>query len=136
LYYTGISYIATQFDKVEESINGFYGLLNDMPLSEKSFEVAKESFLQSLRTERTTRADIFFAYQRAQKLGMREDIREVMYRKGLSLTLDDLKLYQQKHLKDKNQTILVLGKEKDVSKKVLKKFGKLKKLKMEEIFGY
>jgi predicted Zn-dependent peptidase len=53
-YYTGISYIATQFDKVEEAINGFYDLLNNMPLSQKSFDIAKESVLQTLRTERTT----------------------------------------------------------------------------------
>jgi len=135
-YYTGISYIATQFDKVEESINGFYSLLNNMPMAEKSFEIAKESFVQNLRTERITRSDIFFAYQRAQKLGMSEDIRKIMFEAAQKFTLDDLKAYQEKHLKNKKQTILVLGSEKDLSMKVLKKFGKLSKLTLEDIFGY
>ncbi len=135
-YYTGISYIATQFDKVEESINGFYDLLNNMPMSQKSFDIAKESFIQTLRTERTTRANIFFAYMSAQKLGLDEDINILMFEKAQSLTLEDLKKYQEQHLKDQFHTILVLGNENDLSMKTLKKFGKLKKLKMETIFGY
>ncbi len=135
-YYTGISYIATQFDKVDEAVRGFFTLLNDMPRSEKSFEIAKESMIQSLRTERTTRSDIFFAYQRAQKLGLEEDIRELIFKMAKNYTLDDLQKYQAQHLKDKTHTILVLGNSKDLSMKVLKKFGKLKKLKIEDVFGY
>jgi len=136
MYYTGISYIATQFDKVEEAINGFYTLLNDMPMSQKSFDIAKESFIQNLRTDRTTRADIFFAYQRALKLGIEDDLRKIMFESAQEYTLDDLKKYQEQHLKNKTHTILVLGNEKDLSMKVLKKFGKVKKLKLETIFGY
>lgn len=135
-FYTGISYIATQFDKVQEAINGFYGLLNNMPKSEKSFEIAKESLIQSLRTERITRADIFFAYQRALKLGMKEDVRRLMFSMVNDYTLEDLQKYQEKNLKNKTHTIVVLGNEKDLSMKVLKKFGKVKKMKLEDIFGY
>jgi len=135
-YYTGISYIATQFDKVEEAINGFYDLLNNMPLSQKAFDVAKESVLQTLRTERTTRASIFFAYQRAQKLGLNEDVNELVLKMAQDFTLDDVKKFQENYLKDKTHTILILGNQKDLSMKLLKKFGKVKKIKMETLFGY
>ncbi len=135
-YYTGISYIATQFDKVEEAINGFYDILNNMPLSQKSFDIAKESVLQTLKTERTTREDIFFAYQAAQKLGLNEDVNKLVFSMIPNFTMDDIKNFQETYLKDKTHTILVLGNENDLSMKVLKKFGKLKKLTMEDIFGY
>jgi predicted Zn-dependent peptidase len=135
-YYTSISYIATQYDKVEEAINGFYSLLNDMPMSEKAFEIAKDAFILKLRTERITRADIFFAYHRALKLGLKEDIRRLMFVMAENLTLEDLRRYQQEYLKNKKHTTLVLGNENDLKTKTLKKFGKVKKLKMEEIFGF
>jgi predicted Zn-dependent peptidase len=135
-FYTGISYIATQFDKVEEAINGFYDLLNNMPLSQKAFDIAKESVIQTLRTERTTREDIFFTYQQAQKLGLNEDINELVLKMIQNFTMDDVKNFQEAYLKDKTHTILVLGNEEDLSMKVLKKFGKVQKLTMEDIFGY
>lgn len=134
--YTGISYIATQFDKVEEALNGFYELLNNMPLSQKAFDIAKESMIQNLRTERITRSDILFTYESALKLGINEDIRKVMFEMVQDYTFEDIKRFQESYVKNKTHTILVLGNEDDLSMKVLKKYGKLKKLTIEEIFGY
>jgi predicted Zn-dependent peptidase len=135
-YYTGISYIATQFDKVDEAITGFYELLNNMPESEKSFQLAKESMIQSMRSDRITRSDIFFAYKRAQKLGLKDDIRRTTFEVVQNLRFDDLRKFHNSNLKDKTHTILVVGNKDDLSMKDLKKYGKLKKLKMKDIFGY
>lgn len=135
-YYTGLSYIATQFDKIEEAVNGFYELKNNMPLAEKSFDIAKESVIQNIRTDRIVRANILFARERANKLGINEDIRETVFNDVQKFNINDVKDFQMKNLKDKNHTILVLGAKKDVPTKTLKKFGKVKSLKIDKIFGY
>jgi len=135
-YYTGLSYIATQFDKIEEAVNGFYELKNNMPLAEKSFDIAKESVIQNIRTDRIVRANILFARERANKLGIDEDIRKTVFNDVQGFTIQDVKEFQMKNLKDQSHTILVLGSKKDVPAKTLKKFGKVKNLKMDKIFGY
>ena len=55
--YMGISYIATQNDKLVDALSALTGLVNNMPESDKSFNLAKDGIIQKMRTERT--AEIF-----------------------------------------------------------------------------
>jgi predicted Zn-dependent peptidase len=107
-----------------------------MPLAEKSFDLAKSSLIQSMRTERITKSDILFSYEKAKKIGLDYDIRKDIFEVLPKLTFDDIKAFQAAYVKGKAQTTLVLGNEKLLDFKVLKKYGKVKKLKLKSIFGY
>lgn len=131
-----ISYIGTQSDKLPESMAGMTGLLNNMPESENAFKSAKESVLQSLRTERITRADILLNYERNRKLGLNYDIRKDVYSKVTNMTMEDVKKFQQQFIKDKTYSILVLGKKENLDFKTLEKYGKINFLQLKDIFGY
>ena len=50
--YCYVSLIATQNDKVFDAISTFNDIIEDMPESETAFEIAKNSLLSRLRTER------------------------------------------------------------------------------------
>jgi predicted Zn-dependent peptidase len=135
-HYYNISFIMTQNDKIEEGLSAFYELLNNMPLAEKSFDLAKSSLIQSMRTERITKSDILFSYEKAKKIGLDYDIRKDIFNVLPKLTFEDIKAFQAAYVKGKPQTTLVLGNEKLLDFKVLKKYGKVKKLKLKSIFGY
>ena len=47
-----------------------------------------------------------------------------------------MKQFFDEHIKDKNYTIMVLGNKDVVDMNILKKYGPVKVLEMEEIFGY
>ena len=111
-------------------------LLNDMPLAEANFANAKESILNSIATERITKSDILFDYERSRRLGLDYDIRRDIYQSANSLTFDDMKKFQQQFVKGQNQVILVIGSKERLNFQELAKYGQVKQLTLKELFGY
>lgn len=134
--YFSLSYIATQNDKVVEAIKAIKDLLNNMPASEKSFQLAKDAIIQRLRTERVTKDAIFDLYEENLKMGVTYDIRKDIYEKMGVFTIADVKKFQEEKLKNKNSIILILGDKKDLKMKEFKQFGKIKELTTKDVLGY
>lgn len=136
--YFSFSYIATQNDKVIEAIKAIENLLNNMPLAEKSFSLAKDGIIQRLRTERITKDGVFDVYDANQKLGVNYDIRKDVFEKMSTFTIADVKKFQEDLLKNKTHTILILGdkNDKDLNFKELKQFGKIKTLSTKDVLGF
>ena len=131
-----ISYIGTQADKLPEAMKGMMDLINNMPESENNFKAAKESILQSIRSERITKAGVLFSYENAQRLGLDYDIRRDIFKNVPNLTLAEVKTFEQNHLKNKQYTILVIGKKESLDIKTLEKNGKVSFLSLQDVFGY
>ena len=131
-----IAYIGTQADKLPEAVKGLADLLTDMPSSEVTYNSAKDNLIQKINTERITKAGILGSYLSAQKLGLDYDIRKDIYDKAQSLSLDDIQKFQQEHVKGSKYTILVLGDKNKLDTKALEKYGTVRYLTLEEIFGY
>jgi predicted Zn-dependent peptidase len=131
-----IAYIGTQADKLPEAMAGLTSLLNDMPESELTFSSARNNLIQKYNTERITKSGILSTYLASQKLGLDHDIRKDIYEKALNMTLDDIKNFQEKNVKGSSYTILVLGDKNKLDIGTLEKYGKVKFLTLEEIFGY
>jgi predicted Zn-dependent peptidase len=130
------SYIGTQADKLPEAMAGMMALINNMPESENNFKAAKESILQSIRTERITKASILFNYENARRMGLDYDIRKDVFTKVPALKFSDIKSFEEQHLKNKKYTVLVLGKKEGLDIKTLEKHGKVSFLSLQDIFGY
>lgn len=131
-----IAYIGTQADKLPEAMVGLTSLLNDMPESELTFSSARDNVIQKYNTERITKSGILSSYLASQRLGIDHDIRKDIYDKALDMTLDDIKRFQEKNVKGSKYTILVLGDKNKLDIRTLEKYGKVKFLTLEEIFGY
>lgn len=130
------TFIATQNDKMIDALNAFEEIINNMPESQKAFDLAKDALISRLRTERITKSDILWNYVYAQDLGLNTDSRKELYEKVQSMTLADVKAFQEKWVKGRKYTYCVLGDEKDLDMKGLSKFGPVRKLTQEELFGY
>jgi predicted Zn-dependent peptidase len=130
------TFIATQNDKMMEAIGAFNSILNDMPESEKSFALAKDQSLTSIRTQRILRDEILWNYLRNKEFGYTTDPRIEMYEKIPGMTLQDVKAFQEKYVKNKAFTYCILGDTKDLDIESLKKIGPVTILTQEEIFGY
>lgn len=131
-----IAYIGTQADKLPEAIAGLTELLVDMPSSELTFSSAKDNLIQKLNTERITKAGVLTSYLAAQKLGLDYDIRKDLYDKIQTMTIQDIQKFQNDNVKNSKYTILVLGDKNKLDIKTLEKYGAVKYLTLEEIFGY
>lgn len=131
-----LSYIGAQADKLSEAMAGMQTLLTDMPLADANFQNAQASLRNSISTERITKAGILFDYERAKKLGLNYDIRQDVYQSANSMTFDQMQQFQQKYIKAQPQAILVIGSKDKLDFKELAKYGKVKQLSLEELFGY
>ena len=130
------SYIGTQADKLPEAMAGMMDLINNMPESENNFKASKEAIIQGIRSERITKSGILFNYENAQKLGLDYDIRKDIFKNVPMMTMTDIKTFEQRHLKDKQYTVLVVGKKENLDMKTLEKYGKVTFLSLQDIFGY
>lgn len=131
-----VSYIGTQADKLPEAMQEMESLLNKLPESKPAFLLAKESILKSIETERVTRADVLMSYEAARKLGLEYDIRKDIYARLPKLDFRAIEAFQQSYVKKKPQAILLVGSKDKLDFAALEKYGKIKELKLEEVFGY
>lgn len=130
------SYVGTQSDKFHEAVTGMFDLLNNMPKAEKNFIQAKSSIKNSLETERIIRDNVLFSFEGAKKLGVKSDVRKVVYEQAQKMEYDDLAKFYAEYIKDKPYTMLVLGSKKRLKSEDLAKYGTVKELTLEEVFGY
>ncbi|MCL2511708.1 MAG: insulinase family protein, partial [Bacteroidales bacterium] len=130
------SFIATQNDKMMDAINAFVEILNDMPESENAFDIAKDNLITNIRTQRVLRENIFWNYLYDTEFGYTTDSRKETFDNAQKMTLEDVKAFQEKYVKNRPYIYCILGDSKDLDLKSLEKIGKVKKLTKEEIFGY
>ena len=130
------AFIATQNDKVQQAIEAFDEIIEEMPRSEQAFELAKSGVLANLESQRTTKMDVLWGYLEYEKFGLKEDINKTLYEGIKNLTLDDVVEFQQEFIKGRPYTYCILGDRNDLDMAYLRKLGKIKFLSQEEIFGY
>lgn len=130
------AYIGTQADKLPEAMDGLFALMKSMPESEVTFSAAKNSLSENIRTTRITKTGILFNYERAKKLGLDHDIRKDIFTKLPDMNLADIKRFHSEHVSNKKYSIMVIGKRGTIDQKVLEKYGPVKWLTLEEVFGY
>ena len=134
--YYFVSQISTQSDKLMDAVTTFNEIINNMPLSENAFRLAKEGMLTRLRTDRVNGASVIWNYLDAQDLGLTEDRRIRLYNDLQNLTLDDVAAFQQQWVKGRTYFYGILGNKKDLDMNALKKLGPVTELTTEDIFGY
>ena len=134
--YTFYAFIATQNDKMGAAIDAFEEIINDMPESEAAFQIAKESLLNRMRTQRTIKADILWSYLDAQDMGVTEDRNKAIFEQVQNLTLEDVKAFQEKWIKGRQYTYGILGDIQDLDMEKLRSLGPVTVLSQKDIFGY
>lgn len=128
--------IISQNDKMMDCVKAFNSIIDEMPQSDKAFELAKQASMKRISTERTTKFGIINAYLQARRLGLDFDIKERIYNALPKITLKEMVEFEKQAMAKKPLRYLILGDEKNLDMKGLEKIGKIKKVTTQEIFGY
>ncbi len=131
-----VSYIGTQADKLPEALEGISNLMAELPKSPQLFASAQNGILQKISTERLTKTEILFSYEEAIRLGHDHDIRKDIYQGAGSMNLNDIEQFHKSHFNNKKHVMLVLGNKKNLDMATLRKYGTVRELKVDDIFGY
>ena len=130
------SYVGTQSDKLGEALEGMSDLLNNMPESSENMSNSKEGIIQKIRTERLTKSRILSEYEKAVKMGIDYDIREKIYNEVQEMDMTTLKDFHNLNIAPATRIVMVLGDKDNLDLEVLKEYGEIKFLTLEDIFGY
>lgn len=130
------SYVGTQTDKMKTALAEMNKLLNEMPQVPQQFESARASVVKTLESDWTTRSDIYWAYDRAQKRGLNYDVRKGIYESAKLLNMQDVANFFNQHIKGKKYTYLVIGRKEDLDMDALKTLGPVEELDLQKLFGY
>jgi predicted Zn-dependent peptidase len=130
------AYVGCQADKFGESVVAMNELLNDLPSVENNMLAAKSALKKDIETERITQDNIIYNYLDAEKKGLSEDIRKSIYEHADKLGYDDLRKFHADNMSGKPYTYCIVASEKKLSMDNMQKCGPVKKLTLEEIFGY
>ncbi|WP_046745560.1 M16 family metallopeptidase [Kordia zhangzhouensis] len=131
-----MAYIGTQANKMPQAVDAMMELMNNMPEAEDQFNAAKEATLKKLAAQRITKSNIFWTYERLQKLGIDKDHREEMYEAIKNMTIEDLKKFFNENIKGEQYNVMVIGNKKDVDMQALSKLGKIQEMDIDYLFNY
>ena len=135
-YFYNSANVITQNDKLMDALAAYEELFDDMPQAEANFKLAKDALLAGSRTARTTKFGIISSYLTCELMGWKEPLRKQNFQAYQKLTMQDLVNFQKQHIKGQKKSYLILGKESEMDFDALAKYGKVKKLTLDEIFGY
>lgn len=128
--------IQSQNDKLNECIEVFEDIVNNMPESQTSFDVAKKGVLTQLSTQRVKRTEYFDMYFDAKDLGIDYDKRQKIYEQLQNISLKDIVEFQRTVVKGLHYRSVFAGDPKGLSKEQLQRLGNVKTLTVHEVFGY
>jgi predicted Zn-dependent peptidase len=134
-FYT-LAYVGCQADKFSESVVAMNELLNDLPNVAENIKAARAGIKKDIETERITQDGIIFNYLAAQRKGLTEDIRKKTYTAVDKIDYNVLKAFHTANLANKPYTYCVVASEKKLPAETISKYGEVKKLSLETIFGY
>ena len=79
---------------------------------------------------------MLYSYLTMKKLGLDYDLNEKLYRDVQKLTLQDIISFEQQQMARKPYRYLILGDEKELDIPSLEKIAPIRRLTLEEVFGY
>lgn len=133
---TLMGYVGTQADKLPIATATLVNLMNNMPKAVNQYNMACESILKVLSSERITKEQIFWTWLSNKDRGIDYDIRKDEYEAAENVDIDEFEQFFNEHIKGHHYTYFILGKKSALDMKALQKLGEVKDLSMEELFGY
>lgn len=135
-WFSTIAYVGCQADKFHESIAAMNELLNELPEVEANILFARDGIKKDIETGRITQDGIINTYLTAQRKGLDYDMRKQVYEAVDKVGYNELKAFHGQYLANKPYTYCVVASQDKLTQADLEKYGTVKKLSLDEIFGY
>ena len=131
-----LTHIITQNDKMMDCVKQFREILDKMPASEAAFQIAKDALTKRLASQRTTKFGVIRAYISDKRQGFDFDVDKKIYEDLQNLTLQDIEGFEQANIAGKAGRYVILGNEKELDMASLGQIAPIRRVSLEEIFGY
>ncbi len=118
-----IGYVGTQSDKVEDAIDVYMNLLNNMPVDSAMMKYMKPVLRQACQSKPSMRGKAQ-TYEYWQRMGYTDDPARMMGEEVAQLTFADVEKFYKENIQGKPVTVVIVGDPKKVNiKSIEKKLG-------------
>lgn len=126
--------IMTQADKTTDAVSAFMDLLDNLPISEERFAIARESLINQYRTGKIGFREISNAVRNWERHGLFSDPRPVWFKAIQSSTLQTVLDFHREYIAGKSKLISIVGDMNKINKDALQSVGPLKEVALTDIF--
>jgi len=134
--FTFSTFVISQNDKMSDCIDVFHEIIENMPLSENAFSLAKKNLKKHIEVQRHVGFQLLSYVRQSKKLGLDHDINEDIYRGVSLLRMRDLEKFSKENVAGRKYRYIILGDVNELDMDKLKSLGTVHILTLEDIFGY
>jgi predicted Zn-dependent peptidase len=131
-----IAFIGTQADKFKDAVAGMNELISNLPVDEETFGLAKKSIEIDLRTNRVMPEQLMGYKRYFEKKGIDNSLSVEMLKEISAVSMKDVAGFHKKYWANNTFAMSIVGDKAKLPASELEKYGKLKVLSLEDIFGY
>ena len=130
------THIITQNDKMIDCVSHFHTILDTIPQSETSLQIAKDGLMKKLASQRYLKFGLINAWLQARDLGIDYDLNAKIYAALPDLTMNDVVTFEQQQIARKPYRYIILGDPRELDLTGLCKNGPMTLLNLKDVFGY
>ena len=116
-----IGYVGTQSDKVNDAINVYLDILDNMPADSTNIDALRAALKQASQTAKPSMRAKAATYEHWQRLGYTEDPAKVNAEKINAISFADIEAFYEENIKGKPVTIILMGDPKKIDLKAIEK---------------
>jgi len=129
-----LGYIGTQSDNTLNALREFLKLINDMPEKPERIDNIKNYLIQESGTGKPSFRNVSSRIEQWQKMGYNQDPASVNLKAYEDMAFSDIVDFYNNNVKGLPISIAIVGNKSNVDVKALNEFGKVKNVKMNQIF--
>lgn len=130
-------FLAAQSDKTLDGLEAMQSIVQDLPLRQDKFDAAKQGLI-------TTRNGQYYSFRQIpsqvrywiEQRHYSSDPRTDMTHRIEELTIDDMTAFHKKYISGRPMSVILCADMRKVDMEQLKKYGKMKELKFDQIFKF
>ncbi len=116
-----IGYVGTQSDKVNDAINVYLDILDNMPADSTNIDALRAALKQASQTAKPSMRAKAATYEHWQRLGYTEDPAKVNAEKINAVSFADIESFYKENIQGKPVTIVLMGDPKKIDLKAIEK---------------
>ncbi len=130
---TFFGYVGCQGDKTQEALEVMNQLIVAMPYKPEREEAIRKALISEAITRKPGFRELIETVDEWKEMGYTQDPNKMLINYYQDLSFKDIQSFYDKEIKGKNMQLIVVGNKKKFNPKILKSYGKVTKLKVNQI---
>lgn len=128
-----VTVVGTQADKTMRALQTVDSLLNDMPIRQQTFDVARRDFINEIQNGYPSFRGVATTIANAKVRGINENPNKDYEEIVADISIDDIRKFHEQNFDPKHRVYLLVGNMKQMDMKRLQQMGKVLVLKKSDI---